>query len=86
MGQNKGADDEIDFQTDYLADIVKESKYGYDIDTAEMFHAWEKFKADDILTYRNKSHSSKFTGTQSPMIRTPYMEAMDDSLESFLKH
>lgn len=85
MGECKGANDEINFQTAYCDDIIKDSGYPYDIDTADVFHTWEKYKMYDITTYRNRRHTSKFTGTTSPAPRIPFMETMDDSLEAFLR-
>lgn len=84
MNELKGCDDEIDFQTDYLVDIAKEANYGYDLDTAEEFHVWEKHKRDNILTYRDQSYASKFTGSKSPIHHTTWIEALDDSKETFL--
>ena len=85
MGELNGVDDEIDFQTAYVADIVEESNYGYNIDVSEMFHAWNKSKQDKgITTYRNQSFTSKFTGTKSPLPHTPFMQEFDDSMQRFL--
>ena len=44
MGELKGVHDAIDFQTAYVADLVKESNYSYDLDVSEMLHAWCKSK------------------------------------------
>ena len=84
MGELNGPDDEIDFQTAYIADITKEANYGYNLDTSQCFHVWEKYKQDDITTYRNKSHTSQFTGTKSPVFYTPFMQAFDNSMQNFL--
>lgn len=84
MNELKDCDDQIDFQTDYLVDIAKEANYGYDLDTAEEFHVWEKHKRDNILTYRDQSYASKFTGNKSPIHHTTWIEALDDSKETFL--
>ena len=37
------------------------------------------------MTYRNQSFSSAVTGTKAPIHHTPWAEAMDDSMETFLK-
>ena len=42
-------------------------------------------KEEDILTYRNKSFSSPVTGTVAPIHHTPWAEAMDDSMDTFMK-
>lgn len=84
MGEIKDVDDEIDFQTAYIANIVKESSYPYDLDVAGIFHPWAQNRRDDITTYRDQTHTSKFTGTKSPAHHTPFMKAFDDSMECFL--
>ena len=84
MNELKDCDEEIDYQTDYLVDIAKEANYGYDLDTAEEFHAWEKHKRDNILTYRDQSYTSKFTGNKSPIHHTTWIKALNDSMETFL--
>ena len=76
---------EIDFQTDVVADIGKDADYGYDLDVGSLFHVWEHCKVEDITTYRDRPFTSKFSGTKSPVHHTPFMKAMDDSLECFMK-
>ena len=60
----KNYHDEIDFQTDYVQELARDcgSDYPYDLDVADMFHTWEGHKDEDILTYRDKSFASKYTG------------------------
>ncbi|KAJ7377844.1 hypothetical protein OS493_026414 [Desmophyllum pertusum] len=84
MKELKGCHDDIDFQTDFLLDIAKDANYGYNLDTAEEFHVWEKHKQVSILTYRDQSYASRFTGTKSPIHHTTFMEALDDSMQTFL--
>ena len=56
-----------------------------DVDAvAKMFKEWEHHKMDDILTYRDRSHRSVLTGTQAPVHHTPWMKALDNSMEAFL--
>ena len=54
-----------------------------------MYHferkVYGKDKKDDIMGFRDKSHASLMTGTQSPPHHTPWLEALDDSLEAYLK-
>jgi len=82
----KDGHEEIDFQTDFVQDLVKDcgSDYPYDLDTAEIFYSWHHDKDEDILTYRDKSYASKFTGTKSPIHHTNFMYALDDSLSTFM--
>ena len=84
MNELKGCTDEINFQTDYLVDVAKEANYGYDLDVANKFHVWEQHKQDNILTYRDQSYVSKFTGNKSPIHHTTWIKALDDSKETFL--
>jgi len=82
----KDCHEEIDFQTDFVVDLVKDcgADYPYDVDVGDMFHSWEGHKDRDILTYRDESFASKFTGVQSPIHHTNFMVALDDSLETFM--
>ncbi|MCE6078460.1 SidA/IucD/PvdA family monooxygenase [Agrobacterium vitis] len=76
----------IDFQTDYVRDLLSATDYpDFDVDkVAELFKEWEHHKVEGILTYRNRSYPSVLTGDMAPAHHTPWMEALDDSLEAFL--
>lgn len=76
----------IDFQTDYMRDLLAATDYPFlDVDrVAELFKEWEHHKVEGILTYRNRSYPSVLTGNMAPAHHTPWMEALDDSLEAFL--
>lgn len=80
----KDCHEEIDFQADVVADIGKDADYGYDLNVSDMFHVWEGHKHENILTYRDHAFTSKYTGTTAPVHHTPFMKAMDDSMECFL--
>ena len=56
--------EEINFQTDYVMDLARDcgKDYPYNVDTGSMFHEWEEHKHQDILTYRDRSFPSKYTG------------------------
>jgi len=77
---------EIDFQTDFVQDLVRDcgADYPYNLDTAQIFYEWEHHKEQDVLSYRDKSFASKFTGTKSPIHHTTFMKALDDSMETFM--
>ena len=79
--------EDIDFQTDYIKDLCKETDYAdFDLDlAAETFKRWEHHKDEDIQTYRDQSHPSPCTGTVAPVHHTPWMKAVDDSMAAFLK-
>jgi trimethylamine monooxygenase len=86
--EEKVADPEmgIDFQTEYMRDLLAPTDYPrLDIDkVAALFKEWEHHKVEGILTYRNHSYPSVVTGNMAPVHHTPWMKAMDDSLEAFL--
>ena len=76
----------IDFQTEYVRDLVKATDYPkLDVDrVAALFKEWEHHKVEGILTYRDRAYPSTLTGTLSPTHHTVWMRALDDSLETFL--
>lgn len=78
--------DDIDYQTDYIRDLVAVTDYPeFDLDlAARLFYNWEHHKDDGILTYRDHGHESTVTGTLGPSHHTPWIEAMDDSQETFM--
>lgn len=80
----KNCHDDIDFQTDFVQDLADESDYGHNLDIGYLFHAWEHDKDENIVTYRDKSFTSKYTGTKSPIHHTKWFEALDDSMECYL--
>jgi len=82
----KDCHEEINFQTDFVMDLSRDcgADYPYNVDVGDMFHTWEHHKDEDIITYRDKSFASKFTGTPSPVHHTTFMKALDDSMETFL--
>ena len=76
----------IDFQTEYVRDLIAPTDYPrLDVDmVAKLFKEWEHHKVEGILTYRDRSYPSTLTGTVAPQHHTTWMHAMDDSLEAFL--
>ena len=74
----------IDYQTDFVKDLCSDVGFEYDVDVADVYHVWEDHKKEDILTYRDRSFKSKFTGTAAPVYHTTFMRAFDDTLESFI--
>ena len=77
----------IDFQTEYTKDLHAASNYPkIDFELIrEHFKVWEHHKVDDIMTYRNNSFSSPVTGTVASIHHTPWAEAMDDSMKTFMR-
>jgi len=77
----------IDFQGEYTQMLIDETDYpNFDIKGVNRtFMDWKHNKKDDIMGFRDKSHASLMTGTQSPPHHTPWLKALDDSLEAYLK-
>jgi trimethylamine monooxygenase len=80
------AEQMIWFQGDYVQQLIDSTDYpSFDIEgTNKTFMEWEHDKAADIMGYRNKGYRSLMTGTMSPKHHTPWLEAMDDSMETYL--
>ncbi len=78
--------EQIDFQTDYCKDLADPVDYPHlDLDLlADNFKEWEHDKEHDITTYRDSTFKSSCTGTMSPSHHTQWLEAMDDSLKTYL--
>lgn len=74
------------FQGDYVKDLLAKTDYPtLDVDGVnDMFLTWKHDKEVDIMGFRDKSYRSILTGTLSPLHHTPWLDAMDDSLESYL--
>ncbi|GAA1124687.1 NAD(P)/FAD-dependent oxidoreductase [Arthrobacter flavus] len=78
--------DDVDFQTDYLRELIAATDYpAFDLDrVADLFKQWLKDKENNILGYRDDTHTSVMTGTEASPHHTPWLRAMDDSLDRFL--
>jgi len=83
---NKTADQEVDFQTDYVRELIELTDYPeFDLDAvAKLFKQWLKDKDQDILRYRDKTYTSVITGTKAEKHHTKWLDEMDDSFERFL--
>ncbi len=76
----------INYQGAYTEELINETDYpSFDIKTSnEAFYQWKKHKKKDIMTFRNNGYKSPMTGTVAPPHHTPWKDALDDSLESYL--
>ena len=74
------------FQGDYVQELIEETDYpSFDVEGVnKAFLEWEHHKHENIMTFRNKAHRSLMTGNMQPIHHTPWLEAMDDSMESYL--
>ncbi|GAB4070795.1 NAD(P)/FAD-dependent oxidoreductase [Ancylobacter sonchi] len=78
--------DAIDFQTDYMKELIPATDYPmFDLDAAAaLFKVWEHDKEHDIMGYRDNSYVSIMTGNKAPPHHTKWIEALDDSFEAFI--
>ena len=77
----------IDYQGAYTQELIDETDYpSFDIKAAnQAFYEWKKHKKADIMTFRNNGYTSPMTGTKAPAHHTPWKDALDDSMESYLQ-
>lgn len=77
----------IAYQGDYVKELIAETDYpSFDVDGAnEAFFQWKKHKKQGIMEFRNHAYRSVITGTMAPKHHTPWLEALDDSMEAYLK-
>ena len=85
-GSTETALDHVDFQSEYIKDLITLSDYpDFNVDKlGEMFKEWLIDKETDILTYRDKTFPSVVSGTMAAEHHTEWMDEMDDSKERYL--
>ena len=78
----------IRYQGDYVGELIVETDYpDFDVEgTNQAFFEWKKYKKKNIMMYRDHGHRSVMTGTMAPTHHTPWLEALDDSLETYLRN
>jgi trimethylamine monooxygenase len=83
----ENAEQMIWFQGDYVKELISATDYpSFDVEGVnKTFMEWEHDKMADIMGYRNKGYRSLMTGTMSPRHHTKWVEAMDDSMEAYMK-
>lgn len=75
LAATKDADEQIEFQTDYLLDLGQEADYDNKFKgTCEQFHDWERHKRDNISTYRDQPFKSLYSGVTAEPPEKPWME------------
>ena len=86
--EEKLEDDEqmIWFQGDYVQELIDETDYpSFDVEGVNRtFMEWEHHKHDNIMTFRDNAYPSLMTGNAQPSHHTVWLDALDDSAESFL--
>ncbi|NKB62964.1 MAG: SidA/IucD/PvdA family monooxygenase [Gammaproteobacteria bacterium] len=77
----------IAYQGDYTLKLMEMTDYPpFDIsDAVQAFLDWKKHKKQNIMTFRDHGYKSALTGTMAPAHHTPWKDALDDSLESYLQ-
>jgi trimethylamine monooxygenase len=82
----ENAEHAIWFQGDHVKDLIELTDYpSFDIEKVnETFMEWEHHKAENIMAFRDNAYRSIMTGKMSPVHHTPWLKALDDSMESYL--
>jgi len=77
----------IRYQGDYVRELIADTDYpSFDVDGAnDAFFQWKKHKKQNIMAFRDNGYKSVMTGTMAPNHHTPWVDAMDDSMESYLR-
>ena len=78
--------DAIWYQGDYVKELIDETDYpSFDVEGAcKVFKEWKGHKKENIMTFRDNSYKSVITGSMAPIHHTPWKDAMDDTIESYL--
>jgi trimethylamine monooxygenase len=78
--------DAIWYQGDYVKELIDETDYpSFDVESAcKVFKEWKGHKKKSIMTFRDNSYKSVITGSMAPIHHTPWKDAMDDTIESYL--
>ncbi len=77
----------IAYQGAYVQELIDLTDYpSFDIPGSnEAFNAWKKHKVKNIMTFRDNAYRSVMTGTMAPLHHTPWKDALEDSMESYLR-
>ncbi|WP_299969275.1 NAD(P)/FAD-dependent oxidoreductase [uncultured Roseobacter sp.] len=80
--------DAIWYQGDYIKELIAETDYpSFDVEGAcKAFKEWKSHKKQGIMTFRDNGYTSVMTGTMAPKHHTPWVDALDDSLEVYLQN
>ena len=77
----------IAYQGAYTLELIAETDYpSFDVEASnQAFYEWKKHKKKGIMAFRDHGYVSPMTGTKAPPHHTPWVDALDDSLEAYLK-
>ncbi|MDR2625558.1 MAG: NAD(P)/FAD-dependent oxidoreductase [Zoogloeaceae bacterium] len=78
--------EKFEFQGEYIRQLIEATDYpSFNIaEVNKTFLQWKEDKYEDIMNYRDKCHRSLMTGTLATPHHTPWLQALDDSLEAYL--
>ena len=76
----------IAFQGRYTMELMAKTDYPViDLeDCNQAFYQWKKHKKQGIMTFRDHGYKSALTGKIAPPHHTPWVDALDDSLDCYL--
>lgn len=76
----------IEFQGDYIQELIDATDYpSFNIAAVnKLFRQWLNDKRTDIMGFRNRIYRSVMTGNMAQPHHTPWLYALDDSLQSYL--
>lgn len=76
----------IRFQADYTKSLIDQTDYpSFDIEgVVQTKLEWKHNKHENIMTFRDKSHKSLMTGSVAPVHHTPWLTAMDDTIDCYV--
>lgn len=77
----------IRYQGDYVKELMADTDYPeFDIGMSnDAFFQWKKHKKKNIMGFRDNGYVSPMTGAKAPPHHTKWVDALDDSLESYLR-
>ncbi len=77
----------IEFQGAYTLHLMEMTDYpDFDItDANQAFFGWKKHKKENIMTFRDNGYKSALSGEMAPAHHTPWKDALDDSMETYLE-
>ena len=77
----------ITYQGNYVRELIADTDYpSFDVDAADKaFFQWKKHKMQNIMAFRDNGYVSPMTGAMAPPHHTKWVDALDDSMESYLE-
>ncbi len=77
----------IEYQGRYTRHLMDMTDYPpFNIEASnQAFFEWKKHKKQNIMTFRDNGYVSPLTGNRAPAHHTSWINALDDSMESYLQ-